>query len=530
MKQGFLNRSARVKNQKGDGMKTSGSILSELAKRVKNINGKVLGKDGKPLKAYHFVTFGENNEDTSVTTTGVDSGIHARNINDVVEVGNPSNAVASHVNSPTAAHVNRQNTFSWFCELFLVRGFLFINMEQGFLNRSARVKNQKGDGIKTSGSILSGLAKRVKNIDGKVLGKDVKPLKAYHSLTFGENNKDTSVTTARVDSGINARNIDDVVEVRADVTIHMAAVKEVSNQFANTLYGNFIGNRLAFPIVETYFKNAWAKFGFKRIIMRNGFLFLVKEIATIVTCVLGSYSNFRPRRVKFHNSSKLGKPIMMDAYTSDLCLNPCGRNSYAQVLIEISSNWKAAEARHIEGVRLSKSKTKFLFRLANKDGNNEAGKKEGKLSNRDSRDGKDTSSSTSMEPQNYDVGSVRREEAAAKTQESVLRKQISSKDKGVAKVQEENSLYARFMATKKASTSKPNSSMRDLEDESDENEVYMPDDDMSKYISSNSGGSNWDENDLECYDGYENQVYDLLEEMQVFCERYDMRIHDHGRK
>nr|GEY98228.1 RNA-directed DNA polymerase, eukaryota, reverse transcriptase zinc-binding domain protein [Tanacetum cinerariifolium] len=95
-------------------MKTSGSILSELAKRVKNIDGKVLGKDGKPLKAYHFVTFGENNKDTSVTTFKVDYGIHARNIDDVVEVRNPSKATATHVISPTVAHVNRQNTFR-FC-------------------------------------------------------------------------------------------------------------------------------------------------------------------------------------------------------------------------------------------------------------------------------------------------------------------------------------------------------------------------------------------------------------------------------
>ncbi|GKA83476.1 hypothetical protein Tco_0805071 [Tanacetum coccineum] len=196
---------------------------------------------------------------------------------------------------------------------------------------------------------------------------------------------------------------------------------------------------------------------------------------------------------------------------------------------------KAAQARHIEGVRLSKSKFNFVLRLVNKDGNNEAGKKEGKLSNGDSGGAKDTFySSTPMEPQVMLMGYLRilvKIRLWWEIRALILFMLLnSSKEEVVAKVQEENSLYARFMATKKASTSKPNSSMQDLEDKSNEDEVYMPNDDMSKYISSAGGGSNWDENDLECYDGYDNQVYGLPEEMQVFCDRYDIRIHDGGRK
>ncbi|GJV61296.1 hypothetical protein Tco_1467396 [Tanacetum coccineum] len=50
----------------------------------------------------------------------------------------------------------------------------------------------------------------------------------------------------------------------ANVAIPLEAVKEVSSRFENTLYGYFIGHRLAFPLVENYVKNAWAKYGLER--------------------------------------------------------------------------------------------------------------------------------------------------------------------------------------------------------------------------------------------------------------------------
>ncbi|GJY47407.1 hypothetical protein Tco_0436470, partial [Tanacetum coccineum] len=66
---------------------------------------------------------------------------------------------------------------------------------------------------------------------------------------------------------------DEVVE-GAVVAIPLSAIEEVSARFENTLYGYFIGNRLAFPLMENYVKNTWAKFGLKRIMLDDGiFLF-----------------------------------------------------------------------------------------------------------------------------------------------------------------------------------------------------------------------------------------------------------------
>ncbi|GJV61287.1 putative RNA-directed DNA polymerase [Tanacetum coccineum] len=57
----------------------------------------------------------------------------------------------------------------------------------------------------------------------------------------------------------------------ARITLPMAAVEEVSARFKNTLYGFFIGDRLAFPLVENYVKNTWAKFGLKRVMLDDEF-------------------------------------------------------------------------------------------------------------------------------------------------------------------------------------------------------------------------------------------------------------------
>ncbi|GJX08557.1 reverse transcriptase domain, reverse transcriptase zinc-binding domain protein [Tanacetum coccineum] len=57
----------------------------------------------------------------------------------------------------------------------------------------------------------------------------------------------------------------------AAVAIPLDVVEEVSSRFANTLYGYFIGHRLAFPLVENYVKNTWAKFGLKRIQLHEEF-------------------------------------------------------------------------------------------------------------------------------------------------------------------------------------------------------------------------------------------------------------------
>ncbi|GJY41072.1 zinc knuckle CX2CX4HX4C containing protein [Tanacetum coccineum] len=59
-----------------------------------------------------------------------------------------------------------------------------------------------------------------------------------------------------------------------NISIPRKVVEKVSTRFEHTLYGYFIEKRMAFPVVEYYARNNWAKHGLKRIMMNNkGFFF-----------------------------------------------------------------------------------------------------------------------------------------------------------------------------------------------------------------------------------------------------------------
>ncbi|GJU20786.1 zinc knuckle CX2CX4HX4C containing protein [Tanacetum coccineum] len=59
-----------------------------------------------------------------------------------------------------------------------------------------------------------------------------------------------------------------------NISIPRKVVEKVSIRFEHTLYGYFIGKRMAFPVVEYYARNNWAKHGLKMIMMNaKGFFF-----------------------------------------------------------------------------------------------------------------------------------------------------------------------------------------------------------------------------------------------------------------
>nr|GFA40769.1 hypothetical protein [Tanacetum cinerariifolium] len=69
--------------------------------------------------------------------------------------------------------------------------------------------------------------------------------------------------------------------------------------------------------------------------------------------------------------------------------------------------------------------------------------------------------------------------------------------------------------TSEASASKPSTSMGDQLVEFNKDEVELHDDETFRYMPSISGGG-FCEDDLNFYDGYEAQVYDLPKQMQTF--------------
>ncbi|GKB11297.1 zinc knuckle CX2CX4HX4C containing protein [Tanacetum coccineum] len=168
----------------------------------------------------------------------------------------------------------------------------------------------------------------------------------------------------------------DLVFDGVNISIPRKVVKKVSTHFEHTLYGYFIGKRMAFPVVEYYARNNWAKHGLKRIMMNNkGFFFfkfdsragleavleggpwLIRKSPIILkkwsmdTRLLKEELTRIPIWVKLHDvpiqvfeedgisliATFIGKPVMLDSYTSSMCNDSWGRSSFARCLIEVSS-------------------------------------------------------------------------------------------------------------------------------------------------------------------------------------------------
>lgn len=76
---------------------------------------------------------------------------------------------------------------------------------------------------------------------------------------------------------VNFRSFDTGLTVNAkeiDVVLSRDSVRESSKHYTFTLYGYFLGQRIAFPVVQNYVMNTWKKFGIQKMMMNAmGFFF-----------------------------------------------------------------------------------------------------------------------------------------------------------------------------------------------------------------------------------------------------------------
>nr|GEY25700.1 hypothetical protein [Tanacetum cinerariifolium]GEY27526.1 hypothetical protein [Tanacetum cinerariifolium] len=124
--------------------------------------------------------------------------------------------------------------------------------------------------------------------------------------------------------------------VNSDVVLPKHAKEEVMSRYENTLIGYFVGKSIAFPLVQNYVNNTWSKFGLRKVMRTNNGKCEVTKV---------------PVWVKLHNvhvlaysdvglsliATKIGKPIMLDAFTSLTCVESWGRIGFARALIEVSA-------------------------------------------------------------------------------------------------------------------------------------------------------------------------------------------------
>ena len=287
-------------------------------------------------------------------------------------------------------------------------------MEQGFLNKATKSSLNHAD---TMGSSLSDLARTVKSSNGKLLGKDGKPLKPYRcvnekassgtlkdgdavtsnvsidgdegcskdtsnvhvdsQVAAGTTSVDDNILTAGVGSKVSDKSVQDgMVDLSlADVVLPQDEVETISARFENSLYGYFVGQRPAFPVVQNFVRNVWKKYGLLHVMIHQGFFMFqfssreglenvlnqgpwrVRSVPLMLHIWNPNAALIRddikkiPVWVRLYNvpvvayslvglkmiTAKLGRIIMFDEYTSDMCLKSWGMNSYARVLVEISA-------------------------------------------------------------------------------------------------------------------------------------------------------------------------------------------------
>ncbi|GJZ60766.1 putative reverse transcriptase domain-containing protein [Tanacetum coccineum] len=181
-----------------------------------------------------------------------------------------------------------------------------------------------------------------------------------------------------VGTKVNFRTLFTPVGNGIDVVVLVESIRAITERFANTTYGFFLGKRVAYPVVLNYVRNTWGKYGLVRsmfssstglfsfqfsymdgldAILENGPWFIrnnpliLKKWHPDVNLLKEDVGNV-PVWVKLHCvpvtvfsedglsaiATKLGIPLMLNSYTSDMCMQSWGRSSYARAMIELRAD------------------------------------------------------------------------------------------------------------------------------------------------------------------------------------------------
>ncbi|GKD89748.1 hypothetical protein Tco_1365255, partial [Tanacetum coccineum] len=134
-----------------------------------------------------------------------------------------------------------------------------------------------------------------------------------------------------------------------DMVVPVESIQAISERFANTAYGFFLGKRVAYPVVANYVRNTWGKYRLVRSMFSSStglFSFQFSSIDGLDAMLENGLWFIRNNPLilkKWHPDEKLLKedvstPLMLDSYTSDMCMQSWGRSSYARVMIELRAD------------------------------------------------------------------------------------------------------------------------------------------------------------------------------------------------
>nr|GEU75802.1 hypothetical protein [Tanacetum cinerariifolium] len=415
------------------------SRKSGLAAKIKNIEGNLIGKDGKPLKVYRK---GE--------------GLNTNQVNpDSTSCINHGDSIMTKVGSTTDSNSN-------------------VHMK--LIHATPKTETISVVDVNTS---------IIKSGPNDVLGLGFNGTNQCGiSVADGTNDSSFKPVTPRKVQVLVLTNDEKVLG--ANVTLPLVVVNEICDKFANTLYGHFIRVRLTFSIVEAYVKNAWAKYGFERAIFHN---------------------EFCPTKTK----TTISNPSSS---------NGCGYDAGSKSKKKGAN--KATKRKHYQGIRFSKPKSNFIYshvskpntnvdNTPNSNDNKPSCSKEGAI-----RAGKQSSisptvvmndSSCSINENDYFKDDI----DLAELRDNI---EMLMDDDKVLDVNTNNDMVpvnVRSTNTK-SSHAELKGNDKGNSDESEAKEVCM--------LGVIPGGGFLDdlEDDLDCHDGYEAQLYDLTEQEQAFCD------------
>nr|GEU31384.1 hypothetical protein [Tanacetum cinerariifolium] len=122
-----------------------------------------------------------------------------------------------------------------------------------------------------------------------------------------------------------------------DVAVLVDYIRAISERFANTAYGFFLGKKVAYHVVANYVRNTWDKYGLVRSMFSlstGSFSFQFSSIDGLDAMFENAFSEDGLSAI----ATKLGTPLMLDSYTYDMCMQSWGRSSYARVIIKLRAD------------------------------------------------------------------------------------------------------------------------------------------------------------------------------------------------
>ncbi|GKE20594.1 hypothetical protein Tco_1432106 [Tanacetum coccineum] len=305
----------KVTKKNNDSRKLAASL-------VRHINGKMVGKDGKPLRPAIRIPTASNPKFGTLLNTNT-----------------KPNGAKTHEENPNVGKTQEEN-------------------------HKSMLESVHDSSFWTSASVID-----------KEKPLDVNDEKT-ESLCMGSKSYVSVVAASKPSPKLNFRTLfnEDKVE-HLDFVLPVENVLADQNKFANSLVGFFVGKRVAFPLVLNCVTNTWSKFGFQKVIKDDDDVFYFKFSSTtgleqvleqgpwlirnqplILTKWAPNLDLAKdvvkkvPVWVKIHKvpvmaysedglsliALQIRKPVMLDAFTSSMCSEPWGRMGYARALIEIS--------------------------------------------------------------------------------------------------------------------------------------------------------------------------------------------------